>query len=267
MRTERVVIKASRHPDRLPIIEREHAILQRVRHPNVARGLGWAIRPGGPALVLAWAGRPLDEILGATRRHGRPLGVGFAVSVARQLCDALTAVHAAEIIHLEVRPDHVLVAADGTVTLIDFGFVLAAEPRMWDSEYGFLEGQISPGPLNAARYRYMSPEQARGRKVGAYSDLFSAALVMCELVDGRHSAPGADVFNVLIRIRDGNLVIPPAPPRITEAIRRALAPRAADRHQSARELGEELAYAAASSSLDTGPHVIAQTLCELGIPA
>ncbi len=267
MRTERVAIKAARLPEAVPILEREHAILQRLRHPNVARDLGYAIRSSGPALVVAWAGTPLDEILDATRRHGRTLGVAFAVSVARQLCDALAAVHEADIVHREVRPDHVLVAADGTVTLIDFGFVRAAEPMTWETEYGYRRGQVSPGPISRPAIRYVSPEQALGRESDRRTDLFSAALVTCELVDNQHPAPGANVFDVLLRIRDGNLVIPALPPRIDAAIRRALTRRRADRHQTARELGEELAHAAAQSSLDTGPHVIAQILCELGIPA
>lgn len=264
--TERVAIKVARSPEWLPIVERELAILQRLRHPNVSRELGLAIRPEGPALVLRWAGAPLAAILEATRRHRRTLGVGFAVSVACQLCDALAAVHAAEVVHREVRADHVLVAADGIVTLIDFGYVQAAEPMWPDAEYGYGPGRVSPGPMRLRGLRYMSPEQSLGEPLDRRTDLYSAAVLACELVEGVHPVRGSNDMDALIRIREGKLRIPPMPPQIAGTIRPALA-RLPRRYDSARALGEALAAAAAAASIEIGPHVIAQILCELGIPA
>ncbi len=266
LRTERVAIKAPHSPDMVPILEREHAILRRIRYPNVSRELGLAIRPDGPALVLAWAGTGLDEIVEATRRHDRTLGVAFAVSVACQLCDALAAIHAAGVVHREVRADHVLVAADGTVTLIDFGYVRAAEPMWPGAEYGYGPGQVSPGPMLIPGLRYLSPEQAMGEPLDERTDLYSAAILACVLVQGVHPVDGGTDFERVLAIRDGNLQLPTLPPPIAEVIRRAVA-RRPQRHGSARELRDALAAAAAASSIEIGPHVIAQLLCELGVPA
>ncbi len=267
LRTERVAIKVARSFQHVPILEREHAILGRLHHPNVSRDLGLAIRPEGAALVLAWAGASLDGILDATRRHQRPLGVAFAISVACQLCDALAATHTAGVVHREIRSDHVLVAADGTATLIDFGYVRAAEPIWPNAEYGYGPGGVSPGVIPMGRVSYLSPEQAMGEEADERADLYSAAILACELVGGLHPVYGRTGMEALVAIRDGNLQLPRLPPPLADVIRRALARRRSARHGSARELGDALAAAAAASSIEIGPHVIAQVLCELGVPA
>jgi uncharacterized protein (TIGR02996 family) len=264
--TERVALKVCEFSDYLPLMEREHAILQRLRHPNIVRSLGFASRPRGRAHVLRWAGTSLEELLHATQRHQRTLGVAFAISVARQLCDALEAVHAADIVHRRISPAHVLVAADGTVTLVDFKEARAVEPE-WDPHAD--DPEYDRGLSGWARY--LAPEQVNGAPApDASTDVYGAMMLACELVEGVHPAgPDGDfqeIFAALRAILGGNLMLPALPRPIEAVARRALVSQQW-RLGSAAELREALDQAAAASSIELGPHVIAQVLCELGVPA
>jgi len=259
----RVVIKAATDPRdevSMAMIEREHAILRRLRHPNVVSTLGYAVTRKGRALATRWAGVGLDALVRSTRSARRRLGPAFAISVGVQLCDALEAIHHAGVVHREVRPDHVLVAEDGTVTLIDFGEVQAAEPAPQPR-------MVSPGPRLRGLFGYLSPEQCMGRTLDQRTDVFSAAMIICELVTGVHPVrnPPND-FELLVALRDCRFELPEMPAPLAETIRRTLVPKAR-RPAHAGDLRDQLVLAAEYSRLDIGPHVIAAALCELGVMA
>jgi len=260
---ERVVIKGVTDPGdevSAALIEREHAILRRLRHRNVVSTLGYAVTRKGRALATRWAGVGLDVLVRATRAAGRRLGAPFAIAVGVQLCEALDAIHRAGVVHREVRPDHVLVAEDGTVTLIDFAEVQAAEPAP-DTR------MISPGPRGRGMFGYLSPEQCEGRALDPRTDVFSAAIIVCELVASVHPVrdPASD-FELLVALRDCRFELPEMPSPVAEPIRRTLVPLAR-RQMRARDLRRQLVQAAEYARLDIGPHVIARTLCELGVTA
>jgi hypothetical protein len=260
---ERVAIKSSAglldgELDLAAWLEFEHSILRRIRHPNVVETLGWAVTRTGRGLVTRWGGIGLDALLTATREYGVVLGSGFALSVAVQLCDALEAVHRADVVHGSLRPDHVLLAEDGTVTVIDFGFAFAEGAR--PDRYA-----TSPGPRRRIDYGYLSPEAAMGYTLDPRSDLFSAAMIAAELVDGQHPIRdrGND-FELLVAIRDGRWTLPAMSPPVAQAFRFALV-RREDRFESATEMRNTLVLAAGLAGIPIGPHVIAQRLCELGV--
>jgi hypothetical protein len=262
-RRDRVVLKAvAETADDIAhaLIEREHAILLRLQHPNVVSTLGFAVTRHGRALATRWAGIGLDVLVRNTNAAGRRLGVELALSVAVQLCDALEAAHRAGVIHREVRTDHVLVAEDGTVTLIDFAEVAAAEPspgQRW----------LSPGPRRDDMFGYLSPEQCMGHKLDARADLFSAALITCELMTGVHPVrERANTFDLLVALRDCRLVLPAMPAPVEAVLRRTLVPRE-QRLTSAGELRDALVHAARRAGLALGPDVIARALCALGVAA
>jgi hypothetical protein len=250
-----------------PVLEREAAVLAQLHHRNVSRLVGWTVRPDGLALVVEWAGVDLQHILSQTRRHQRTLGLAFAISVALQLCDALAAIHAAGIVHKEIRPDHLVIAADGTVTVIDFGYVKSSVPIWPEARYGYPPGGVSPAGGRMHGLRYMSPQQVLGRALEPPTDVFSAALTVYELADGQHRIQGTtNDMDTLIALRDCRFAPSGVPRPFASILERAVA-----RQSSARptpvELRNTLAAAAEASRLEVGPHVIAQTLVELGIRA
>ena len=256
--TERVAIKVpSRRDCDMKVrrsIEREHTILSQLAHPNVAAVLGWAITETGRGLVTRWAGGDAGALLRATRHLPLRPGVAFAVSVAVQLCDALDAVHRAGIVHAGVRPEHAAVAGDGTVTLIGFDDVRAAEwgPRGW----------LMP---ELWHLRYLSPEAVIGLTADERTDVFSLALVLAHLVDGEHPFRHAKtIVAFLVALRDRRFVLPEVPPPLAAVLLSALA-RHEVRISTVVGLRKALVAAAAAARLEIGPPVIAQRLCELGV--
>ncbi len=261
----RVVIKTlSRYADdeSRHLLAREHAILQTIDHPNVISTAGLALCRNGLALVTPWAGISLYALLRIAEQHGRRLGASFAFSVLLQLLDALDTLHRAGIVHREIRSDHVLVAPDGRVTLIDFGYVEAPFPRP-------AERLMSPNMVAnpTLTFRYLSPEQVRAVRLDARTDVFSAMVVACELVENRQLVRNCtNDWDLLLAIRDCAFTLPALPPPLT-AVARATLVRRESRIATAAELAIRIRGAAAASNLVLGPDVIAEALCALGVPA
>ncbi len=100
------------------------------------------------------------------------------------------------------------------------------------------------------------------------SDLFSAIMVMCMLVEGEHPVRDRNTdFELLVAIRDCRFELPWMPSALTGVVRRVLVRAPESRIASAGELREALVRAADVARLDIGPHVIAQTLLTRGVPA
>jgi serine/threonine protein kinase len=115
------------------------------------------------------------------------------LNVAIQIASALAAAHQAGIIHRDIKPENIIVRADGLVKLVDFGLAIVAErERLVVDPEGPTEAlrQTAPGVV-VGTYAYMSPEQARGIRADARSDLFSLGVVMYEMVTARAPFTGA----------------------------------------------------------------------------
>ncbi|MBI3071455.1 MAG: serine/threonine protein kinase [Deltaproteobacteria bacterium] len=138
------------------------------------------------------------------------------------------------IVHRDVSPQNVLVSFDGQVKLIDFGIAKAAT-RTRETETGVIKGKFS----------YMSPEQAWGDPIDHRSDLFSAGIVLYELLTGRMLYDEPDDLKLLDLIRKADIVPPSTrraeiPVEIDGIVLKALARRADDRYQSAYEFATAL---------------------------
>jgi serine/threonine-protein kinase len=136
------------------------------------------------------------------------------------------------VVHRDVSPQNVLVTEDGVPKLIDFGIAKARERVSKRTSTGVAKGKVA----------YMSPEQARGERLDRRADLWSVGAMTYELIEGRPLLPGP---NDVARLRA--LVDPstrPAfsrtPERVAAVLRKALAFRSRDRHESADELRADL---------------------------
>lgn len=112
-----------------------------------------------------------------------------AVDIAAQAASALTAAHAAGIVHRDIKPDNLMIRPDGAVKVLDFGL---AKPRQFTAanaaEFDALtldSGSTSPG-LIVGTPQYMSPEQARGKELDGRTDVFSLGIIIFEMIT-RHS--------------------------------------------------------------------------------
>jgi RIO-like serine/threonine protein kinase len=182
---------------RVQRFQREARAAAQIWHPHVCPIYDVGEHEGRPYVIMAYVeGQSLAERL---RGQGRYEDIGQALTVILQILDALKAVHARGIIHRDLKPGNILIDSAGRAILTDFGL---ARPEN-DAEHLTSEGAIVGTPA------YMAPEQAGGQleKIGPWTDLYSAAVVLYQMLTGRVPFEGG-VLAVLNKIAQE----PPPPP-------------------------------------------------------
>ena len=149
-----------------------------------------------------------------------------AAEIGSQVCQALTVAHNQDIIHRDIKPQNIMVQPDGNVKVMDFG-IARAKNSVNDK---------SSAVLGTAHY--ISPEQARGSHIDARSDLYSAGVVLYEMITGRLPFEGDTPVSVAIQHINSIPLSPreidPSIPEALEAITmRAMAPNPDNRYPSA----------------------------------
>jgi serine/threonine protein kinase len=157
-------------PAHLAQLLRERDLLAGIEHPNVIR-----ILDGGQAADCAWLAMEYCARGDLRGELGRALPRERVRSVLAQLAGALQAIHTAGIAHGDLKPQNVLVRADDSVVLSDFGIARSLRPG--DPEAPLPETRIGT-PF------YLSPEQARGEPVTPASDLYSLGVMLFEMLAG-----------------------------------------------------------------------------------
>ena len=132
-------------------------------------------------------------------RLTNPMPAERAVQYLRQIALALKQVHAADIVHRDLKPSNIMIRADNSIALIDFGIV---------KDVGEGTGLTRHGELRGSPY-YMSPEQASGTEVDSRSDIYSLGVVFFEMLTGRRPYTGKDLMDVLSQHIDS------PPPRLS----------------------------------------------------
>jgi serine/threonine protein kinase/tetratricopeptide (TPR) repeat protein len=166
----------------LPRIRREQLLLRQLRVPGVVRFLGEGIHGSTPFLVMELVrGKPFP----GAGRAGR---AGPVREVAIKLAETLDRVHAQGVIHLDLKPENVLVGAGGQVTLLDFG--IAVHARADDPEEEGRPGQmravdaLTEAGDELGTPAYLAPEQLRGEAVTPRTDLYTFGLLLHEALLG-----------------------------------------------------------------------------------
>ena len=209
----------------------EARALAKVRHPNVLAIHAVLEKDGAIALAMELIeGRGLDKLVASDG----PLSAGEAARMGAEVCRALAAVHAAGIVHRDVKPANVLREKGGRIVLADFGLGVFMAP-----------GEGSAGADVAGSPLFMAPEQASGDPVDPRTDLYAAGVLLYFLSTGRYPVPMGSLGEVLERVRSGNLIpIRDARPDLPEAfarvVTRALSRDASSRFQSAGEMERAL---------------------------
>ena len=152
----------------------ERQILASLEHPNIARLLDGGMGDDGvPFYVMEFIeGEPIDEYC-----RTRALGVRERLELFRQVCAAVSYAHRRLIVHRDLKPSNILVAADGSVKLLDFG--IAKVLSQGDSG-----AQSTATQLGLMTPDYASPEQFRGETVTTATDVYSLGVVLYELLTG-----------------------------------------------------------------------------------
>lgn len=211
-------------PDIVERFRSEVKLARRVTHQNVARTfeLGHANDVMFCTMELV-EGESLTQRL----RRDRKLPVADAVAIAIAVCDGLVAAHARDVIHRDIKPDNVLLAADGRVVVADFGVAAISVGNVRD-----------PSGTPA----YMAPEQAQGEPPTPATDVYAIGIVLHEMLTGRRAFQGT-VTKILAdklaveRVAAGQGEMPP---ELAEIIGRATARDREHRLQTAGQLRRAL---------------------------
>ena len=231
--------------------KREAQVVTTINSPHVVEVFDYGVLPSGQAFLVMELldGSDLSSVIEPTSK----LGVARALAIADQLLDGLGAVHAAGAIHRDLKPSNVfLTRIDGReiVKLLDFGCCRAREQDD-DVLFATRTGTTIGTPL------YMSPEQLRAGTVDVRSDLYSAAVVIYELVSGRRPHDGASYEDLVARVctEDPTDLRGEAgvPDHVAAAVMRGLDRDPVRRWPSAREFARALRHEASAATVGTTP--------------
>ena len=203
--------------ERLARFEREARMLAALSHPNIAVIHGIEDANGAPALILE-----LIDGVTLAERLARPLPVTEALTIARQIAEALEAAHEKGIIHRDLKPANIKITSGGVVKVLDFGLAKVcardgAGPDLSQSPTvtagGTHEGMI----LGTAAY--MSPEQARGQAVDKRTDIWAFGCVLYEMLTGARAFRGETVSETLADVLKSEPPWTALPPETPAALR------------------------------------------------
>ena len=153
----------------------EQRTLAALNHPGIARLFdAGVLEDGTPWIVMEYVdGRPITDYC-----RSRNLPVAESLRLVRGVCEAVHYAHRHLIVHRDLKPSNILVTADGTVKLLDFG--IAKHLTDTDSDV-----DVTRTGMRAMTPAYAAPEQLRGEPIGVHTDVFSLGVVLYELLTGR----------------------------------------------------------------------------------
>ncbi len=224
--------------ERLSRFEREAQLLAAVNHSNIAAIHGLEESNGTLHLVMELVP---GETLAQKLLRG-PLPLDEALSVCRQVAEALEAAHAKGIVHRDLKPANIKVTPEGQVKVLDFGLAKsqlaeASSRSDSDSPTASLGGTSTGLVLGTASY--MSPEQARGKAVDKRTDVWSFGCVLYEALSGRRAFAGETatdiVATIIEREPDWNALPPNTPAGGRTLLRRCLQK---DRHRRIHDIAD-----------------------------
>ena len=214
--------------------QREQEIGQKLNHPSIVKFITDETR-SRVYLVMEWVeGRLLRKILSEQGKLPRDRALRIAMGV----CDALDYIHSQGVVHRDLKPENIMVDDQDRVKLIDFGIASLAGARRLT--FGKLS-QVVGTP------DYISPEQVKGKRGDARSDIYAAGVMLYEMLTGTTPFPGDNPFTVM----NNRLVNNPIPPRekdpgisaeLQEILYRALERDPKNRYAKAHEFSWDLQH-------------------------
>src|SRR5882724_1072771 len=205
----------------------EAKVAVRLSHANVVQVFDFGRI--GESLFIAMEfvdGLDLAAMLRKFKDERRQISLSAAFHIAIEIIRALDFAHSHSVVHRDVSPSNILISRAGEVKIADFGIAIAASPH---------RGGGGTGPRKVmGKWRYMSPEQARGDTLDTRSDLFSAASVLFELFTGEKLFPGDEAEDIIKNIETMPIprmsaLRPGLPSRLDEVLPLALARKPIDR--------------------------------------
>jgi eukaryotic-like serine/threonine-protein kinase len=208
-------------PDALQRFREETRIAAALEHPSIVRVYG-----SGSGSDALWYSMELVEGPGLSAGRGRIHPDEEVARLGEALADALAYSHAKGVLHRDIKPDNVLLTADGRPKLMDFG-IAKSEDSSVRTKTGFLVG--SPA--------YVSPEQLSGTPLDGRTDVYSLGITLFELLTGRLPFRSRGIEDLTRRIDDDAPALSrfraDADPELERIVAKALARDRSERHDAA----------------------------------
>lgn len=230
-------------PDRVARFELEARTASSLSHPNIITVYEIGEVDGVHFIATEFIeGQTLRQ-----RMETGPLELNEVIEVGIQIAGALHAAHEAGVVHRDIKPENLMLRQDGYVKVLDFGLAKLTESHVpaFDAKVPTQISSLTDSGMVLGTFSHMSPEQARGQKVDARSDIFSLGVVLYELAAGKAPFEGVNAFEVIAAILERK-PLPlsqhraEVPPELERIINRALEKDREMRHQSASDLRAEL---------------------------
>jgi len=219
-------------PESLRQFKQEVKLARSITHPNICRIHEFLQMDGRTFLSMELVdGEPLDDLL---QRSG-PLPLEQARHIMAGICSGLEAAHARGVTHRDLKPGNILLEhGSGRVVITDFGIARLADPGRRE-----IEAEVAGTP------EYMSPEQAQGRPAGPAADVYSAGVILYEMLTGRLPITGDTPVEVARRQVEQRPMpprqyLPSIPAELERVLLRCLAKDPRRRFQRARQLAAAL---------------------------
>lgn len=221
----------------------EFKLVSHLKHPNIAEVYELAEVDGSLLIAMEYVdGKDLRSTVERARQLDVSLGFDDVAYLMARSLDGLHHAHCARdergdalrIVHRDFSPSNILVAYDGTVKICDFGIAKASHNRV-QTKTGIIKGKV----------KYMSPEQAFGRKLDWRSDLFSAGSVLYELVSGQAPFQAGNEIDLIFAVRDAapipcREVNAEVPKELANIVEKSMSRSRSARYQTAMEFRDSL---------------------------
>jgi eukaryotic-like serine/threonine-protein kinase len=213
---------------------REEEIGLRLHHPAVIR----VLKPKEKTRVYIPLEYVHGELLRDRLQREGSLPIDDAVHIAIRIGDALRYLHDHDVVHRDLKPENIMLTLDGGIKIMDFGIALDTTQRRmtWS---GLSQGVGTPD--------YMAPEQIKGQRGDARTDLYGLGVILYEMLTGKVPFHADNIYAAM-RAKVEELPVPPRqfrpeiPPALEEVVLHALEPDPAKRFESAFEMREALAH-------------------------
>ena len=250
-------------PDALSRFQREAQAVAALSHPNILAIFDFGMHDGVAYAVM-------ELLAGATLRDtlDGPLPQARAIEYGLQIAKGLCAAHEKGVVHRDLKPENLFVTRDGLVKVLDFGLAkrVAAGPAEEVSSAP-TETHGTAAGIVMGTVAYMSPEQVRGEKLDARSDIFSFGAILYEMLTGRkafHRGSSAETMAAILR---EELEIPdwaaPASSALATILRHCLEKSADRRYQTTRDLLFNLQQFGSGTSSGPAPAASAPSVAVL----